>query len=93
MKYRELLIALGASLSVMLIVLSVSGCTVRRASANQRAMVSVRPDMSVEEVSKIMGAPDKTELFRGKDNEYILVYLYITQSRRYCLGCQANFVP
>jgi len=37
--------------------------------------------MSVDEVSKVMGPPDKTELYRGKNNEAILVYLYITEGK------------
>ena len=50
-----------------------------RASENRQAMVRVRPDMTVDEVSKIMGTPYRTELYRGKNNEAILVYLYITE--------------
>jgi hypothetical protein len=52
-----------------------------RASENKKAMVNVRPDMSIDEVSRIMGSPDKTELYRAKTNEAILVYLYITEPR------------
>ena len=63
---------------------SCAGSPVRtswRASENRKAMVGVRPDMSVDEVSKVMGPPDKTELYRGKNNEAILVYLYITEGK------------
>jgi hypothetical protein len=52
-----------------------------RASDNKEAMVRVRPDMTVAEVTKIMGRPDKTELYRGKNDEAVLVYLYITEGR------------
>jgi uncharacterized protein DUF3192 len=52
-----------------------------RAEENKEAMVNVRPDMSIDEVTKIMGPPDKTEAYRGKNNEAILVYLYITEPR------------
>ena len=44
-------------------------------------MVRVQPDMKVDEVTKVMGKPDKTELFRGKNNEPILVYLYIIEGK------------
>jgi hypothetical protein len=52
-----------------------------RASENRQAMVRVRPDMTVDEVSEIMGLPDKTELYRGRSDEAILVYLYITEGK------------
>jgi len=37
--------------------------------------------MTVDEISKVMGPPDKTEMYRGKNNEAILVYLYITEGK------------
>ena len=42
-------------------------------------MVGVRPDMSVDDVAKVTGPPDKTALYRGENNEAVLVYLYITE--------------
>ena len=87
MKHEEFLIVFGISISAMLFSLSVTGCagsparTGWHASSNRKAMVNVRPDMSVGEVSKIMGPPDKTELYGGKGDEPILVYLYITEGR------------
>jgi hypothetical protein len=85
MKRRYFLSAMAAFLAGFVAGSALSGCagspaqTSWRASANRKAMVSVRPDMSVDEVSKVMGPPDKTELYRGKNNEAILVYLYITE--------------
>jgi hypothetical protein len=87
MKWREFVIAFGLVASATLIAIGASGCTGSpaqtgwRASANRSAMLNIRPDMSVEEVSKVMGLPDKTELCRGKGNEAILIYLYITEGR------------
>ena len=52
-----------------------------RASENKKAMVNARPDTSIDEVSRIMGTPDKSELYRAKTSEAILVYLYITEGR------------
>jgi hypothetical protein len=52
-----------------------------QASHHTEAMVRVKPDMTATEVVKIMGNPDKTELYRGKNDEVILVYLYITEGR------------
>jgi uncharacterized protein DUF3192 len=55
--------------------------TSRRATENRKAMINVRPDMSVEEVMRVMGPPDKTELWRGKNEEAVLLYLYITEGK------------
>lgn len=51
--------------------------------------------MTVEEVVNLMGQPDKTEMYRGKQGEQILVYLYITEgkdvdTRRWT---EANYTP
>ncbi len=52
-----------------------------RASENRKNMVGLKPDMNTEQVTKLMGLPDKTEMYRGKDNETILTYLYITEGK------------
>lgn len=65
-----------------------------RASGNKKAMVNLRPDMSVAEVLKVMGSPDKTEMYRGKDREVVLVYLYITEGMdMYGRWNQSNYTP
>lgn len=67
MKRRYFLSAMTPSLVGFMAGSALSGCagspaqTSWRASANRKAMVGVRPDMSVDEVSKVMGPPDKTE--------------------------------
>lgn len=66
------------------LMLGCAGSPVRtgwQASHHTEAMVRVKPDMTATEVVKIMGNPDKTELYRGKNDEVILVYLYITEGR------------
>ena len=81
--------------------LCLSGCagspirTQWQADAHNRSMIKLQPGMTVEEVTKIMGNPDKTEMYRGKNGEAILVYLYITEgmdsfSRRWT---EANYTP
>lgn len=50
-----------------------------RADENKQTMVGLKPDMTIEQVTKLMGQPDKTEMYRGKNNEVILTYLYITK--------------
>jgi hypothetical protein len=50
-----------------------------RAADNKRNMINLRPDMSAEQVARIMGPPDKTEMYRGKHGEVVLTYLYITE--------------
>ena len=52
-----------------------------RASENKRNMIALKPDMTTAQVSKLMGQPDKTELYRGKNNEAVLTYLYITEGK------------
>ncbi len=36
-----------------------------------------------------MGQPDKTEMYRGKNNEVILTYLYITEGKDF-QSCRWN---
>ncbi|TKS57882.1 MAG: hypothetical protein EWM72_03360 [Nitrospira sp.] len=50
-----------------------------RAYENKKNMVGLKQDMTTEEVTKVMGPPDKIVMHRGKDNETVLTYLYITQ--------------
>ena len=101
MERRRFLSAVTLSATTAMTLLALTGCvgspvqTSWRAAENKRTMVGVRPDMTVDEVSKIMGAPDKTELYRGRNNEAILVYLYITEgkdtiSRRWN---ESNYTP
>ena len=69
--------------------------TSARAIENRQTMVGLKPDMTIEQVTKLMGQPDKTEMYRGKNNEVILTYLYITEgkdsySRRWN---ESNYTP
>lgn len=50
-----------------------------RAAVNKKSMVSLKPDMSIEQVVKMMGPPDKTEMYRGQSDQTVLTYLYITE--------------
>lgn len=50
-----------------------------RASENKKNMAGLKPGMTTEEVTKLMGPPDETMTYRGKNNEAVLTYLYITQ--------------
>lgn len=51
-----------------------------RADENKKNMVGLKPDMTTEQVTKLMGPPDKIDLYRGKNNEAVLTYLYITDA-------------
>ncbi len=65
-----------------------------RASGNKKAMINLRPGMSIDGVLKVMGSPDKTEMYRGKDREIVLVYLYITKGIVYGrLWNESNYTP
>lgn len=69
------------------VAVTVAGCagspaqTGMRASENKKSMVGLKPDMTAEQVTKLMGPPDKTEMYRGKNNEAVLTYLYITEGK------------
>lgn len=67
----------------------VSGCagspikTWSQTTRYTKLMLKLKPDMTQDEVVKMMGNPDNTEIYRGKNSELILVYLYITKVSRY----------
>lgn len=50
-----------------------------RAYENKKNMVDLKPDMTTEQVTELMGPPDKMVKYRGKNNEAVLAYLYITE--------------
>lgn len=50
-----------------------------RAYENKKNMVALKPDMTTEQVTNLMGPPDKIVMHRGKNNEAVLTYLYITE--------------
>lgn len=51
--------------------------------------------MTPEEVIKLMGQPDKTEMYRGKNKEAILIYQYITTGKDLVTRkwSEANYTP
>lgn len=88
-------------LCLVILALSIAGCagspaqTGWRASENKQNMIGLKPDMTTDQVVKLMGPPDKTEMYRGKNNDSILTYLYITEgmdtySRRWN---ETNYTP
>ena len=50
-----------------------------RAYENKKNMVGLKPDMTTEQVTNLMGPPDKIVMHRGENNEAVLTYLYITE--------------
>lgn len=88
-------------LHFVIVALFLAGCagspaqTGWRAAENKKNMIGLKPDMTTEQVVKLMGPPDKTEMYRGKNNDSILTYLYITEgmdtySRRWN---ETNYTP
>jgi len=49
-----------------------------RAYENKKNMVALKPDMTTDQVTTLMGPPDKIVMQRGKNNEAVVTYLYIT---------------
>ena len=43
-----------------------------RASENKKHMADLKPDMTTQETLNLMGVPDKTEMYRGKNHEVVL---------------------
>jgi hypothetical protein len=86
---------------VILICIILGGCAGSPAATHWAAdrhtsgMLKLEVDMSTDEVINVMGKPEKTEMYRGKEGEHILVYMYITEgkdsiSRRWS---EANYTP
>jgi hypothetical protein len=46
---------------------------------NKKKLVELKPEMTIEQVTKLMGPPDKIDTYRGKANEAVLSYLYLTK--------------
>ena len=100
MKGDDMTLVIRTLITVALIAIlsACAGSPVRTgwiASQHRSAMVRVQPDQTPQEVVLIMGQPDKTELYRGRNDEPILVYLYITEgkdtySRKWS---EANYTP
>lgn len=70
---------------VIALLVALAGCagspaqTGMRASDVKKNMATVTPDMTLEQFNKVMGPPDKTEVFRGKNNEVIMANIYMTE--------------
>ncbi len=52
-----------------------------RAFENKKHMVDLQPEMTTKQVTNLMGPPDKIVMHRGKNNEAVLTYVYITEYR------------
>lgn len=52
-----------------------------RAHENKKHMAGLTADMTAAQVTNVMGLPDKIVMHRGKSNEAVLIYLYITDYR------------
>lgn len=72
-----------------------AGSPVMREASNTKGMLQLRPDMTVEQVLRVMPPPEKTEMYRGKNNEVVLTYFYLTNSKGYVTSPnnEANFTP
>ncbi len=71
-------------LCLMTVAVALVGCADSRAKPDVRAdenkekMVGLKPEMTTEQVTNLMGPPDQIDRYRGKNNQAILIYLYIT---------------
>lgn len=95
---KKTLIIYSLMLMLLIAFVSCAGSPYRTQAAaekHRKAMINLRPDMTRREVVDVMGPPDKTELYRGKQNEPILVYLYITEGKDIVTRkwSEANYTP
>lgn len=67
--------------------------TASRAAENKKNMIGLKPDMTMDQVQKLMGAPDKTEMFRGKQGEAVMTYLYMTEGSAGYAVKESNYTP
>jgi len=49
-----------------------------RAYENKKNMAALKPDMTTEQVTRLLGPPDKIVMQRGKNTEAVVTYLYLT---------------
>ena len=82
----------------LVLIFLLSGCagstmmTQMEVTRHTRAMINLKIDMTPEKVIEVMGNPNKTEMYRGKNSELILVYLYITEYPSW-KRTEANYTP
>ncbi len=75
-------------LCLVAVVVALSGCAGSpakpgiRAYENKKNMADLQPEMTTEQVANLMGLPDKIVMHRGKNNEAILTYVYITEYKK-----------
>ena len=72
-------------LCLVAVVVALAGCagsTAKpsiRAYENKKNMVDLQPGMTTEQDTNLMGPPEKIVMHRGKNNEVVLTYIYITE--------------
>ena len=72
-----------------------AGSPSRLEAENTKNMRGLQPDMTTEQVTKLMGPPNKTEMYRGKKNETVLTYLYLTNGLGFVTNPEneTNYTP
>ncbi len=83
------------ALAVCFVLYGCAGSPARREADNTKSMLQLRLDMTVEQVLKVMPQPEKTEMYRGRNNETVLTFFYLTNSMGYVNNpnTEANFTP
>ncbi len=83
------------SVVVSVVLVGCAGSPSKLESDNTRSMLSLKPDMTIDQVTKNMGVPQKTEMYRGKNNEIVLTYLYLTNGLGYVTNPEneTNYTP
>ena len=72
-----------------------AGSPARQQQDNTTGMLMLRPDMTTEQLSKVMPQPARTEMYRGKKNEVVLTHFFLTNSMGYVTNPndETNYTP
>ncbi len=72
-----------------------AGSPMRQESDNTKAMIALRPDMTVDEAMMVMPPPARSEMYRAKNNDVVLIYFYLTNSMGYVTNPndESNYTP
>ena len=76
-------------------VVGCAGSPSRLEADNTKNMQGLKPDMTTEQATNLMGPPNKTEMYRGKNGEVVLTYLYLTNGMGYVTNPEneTNYTP
>ena len=84
--------------SFILVFILLGGCAgspMALEKQNSKNLLLLKPNMTIEELIISMGTPQKTEMYRGKNNEIVMTYFYLTNGMGYVHNPEneTNYTP